>query len=220
MTLTEYIAQNPMSFQTFVHLVVDVQRFFCDPTYVHAYPKDHPDKEPARGTKHTDMVSRHIAQITPAFRNLSIPTVIVYANEHEPCWHGARKKAMYKAWGGFHYLQPDKGDILIDKNRKSAFLQTKLHKKLTKLGRTNILLSGFNSGACIAATAKSGIALNYNIWLQTDCIGQDNDYEYFIGEHIDQMRKIGTFETTSQESLLQLACIQPPSPNDFIDIPH
>lgn len=66
-------------------------------------------------------------------------------------------------------IAPHKGDIIIGKQRFSAFFGTRLDIILRGLGATDIYITGTQYPNCIRATAVDAISYNYNTTIVTDC---------------------------------------------------
>jgi nicotinamidase-related amidase len=148
---------------TMAHVIVDVQRAFCDPEY------------DWRGTKETVATAKHISRIAAAFRKHNIPTYIVYMTHGDPA---------EIACGGFHEFQPEPSDILMPKKTISAFESGPLRNELlyNKNCHQNagyerhidtILLSGFNASACVRETAIDARAYDFDTYVMKDCVGND-----------------------------------------------
>ncbi len=134
-------------------LVIDVQKHFCDPAQ-------------ARGTKDTDKIAKHIANIVPAFRKADLPIYNIYYYHED----------VARDYIDFHHYAPEGADITHAKYRASAFdgehggafaaqLKAREHK--------NLLLVGFNASACIAETVKDAQKLGFQCAIAVDAIGND-----------------------------------------------
>ena len=135
----------------YAHLVIDVQRQFCDPSYS------------VSGTKTTDNIARGIARLTPLFREAGIPTYMIYKQR----W----SEPSEQAWGGFHRVKPAKGDVVFGKHMHSAFEYTDLGDQLRARGIKTLLVSGFDIECCINASVQDALREDFNVWVLKDCIG-------------------------------------------------
>ncbi len=66
-------------------------------------------------------------------------------------------------------LKPEKGDIVIEKRRFSAFFRTDLDITLKELGIDTLLLAGINTHVCVLATAFDAVSSDFNVILLEDC---------------------------------------------------
>lgn len=144
----EFKIVNPSEF---AHLVVDVQRDFCDP------------RAGKYGTRQTDAVAGEIARVTPVFRKAGMPTYLIYCQK----W----TEPPEQAFGGFHKIQPAPDDIKFGKVMQSAFEYTDLAETLRKAGAKTLLVSGFHISACVNATVQSALREHFKVWVLNDCIG-------------------------------------------------
>lgn len=79
---------------------------------------------------------------------------------------------LYGTWGAELYrLGLQRGDLLVTKNRYSAFLGTNLDLVLRSRGIRNLALTGFMANVCVEATARDAFQLNYLVYLLEDCVG-------------------------------------------------
>ncbi len=67
-------------------------------------------------------------------------------------------------------LNIQKDDTTLIKKRYSAFFGTDLHKLLSSIGITNIILAGVNSHACIRTSAVDAYQQDYTVVLASECI--------------------------------------------------
>jgi len=137
--------------ERYAHLVVDVQRHFCDP------------RTSEHGTRQTDAVAREIARVTPIFREAGMKTYMVYFQK----W----SEPPEKAFGGFHRVQPAASDVLLGKITPSAFEYNDLAERLRNAGIDTLLVSGFQLNNCVNATVQSALREDFKVWALSDCIG-------------------------------------------------
>jgi len=163
-------------------LVIDVQKEFCDP-------------HGERGNKQTAEVSRRIGSLVPEFRKAGIPVYMVYFSYDE-------KKANEI---DFYEVTPDKDDILVAKNRDSAFKGSNIETLLQKAGHRKLLTCGFNLNACVYSTVLDARSNGFQVTLLRDLVGNDkrNDNRYTSG-CVREMREKGIEFTRSREVLQSL----------------
>jgi len=68
-------------------------------------------------------------------------------------------------------LRPEKGDMILEKRRFSAFFKTDLDITLRTLGLDTIVVCGMNTHVCVMFTAWDGLANDFNAILIEDCCG-------------------------------------------------
>lgn len=190
--LAEFLGVDTVDFKlvspaSCAHVIIDVQKEFCDPFHG------------MRGTFRTHRKASKIARIKPAFARAGVRTVVVYfGEEHE---------GLEEACGGFHKITIDENDILVKKNRDSAFEGSNIEEILKQHGIDTLFISGFNARACVRSTVLDGLQRHFNIALMADCIGQDKLYiPMFPMWHeervcIREMVEAGACETTSETVL-------------------
>lgn len=66
-------------------------------------------------------------------------------------------------------LQPEAGDIRIDKYRMSGFWDTPLDSILRNLGKTTLFFTGVNADQCVMTTLQDANFLGYDCILLEDC---------------------------------------------------
>jgi nicotinamidase-related amidase len=76
-------------------------------------------------------------------------------------------------------LMPDlklgKEDLLIDKNRYSAFFKTGLDEKLRTRGISELIITGVITNCCCETTAREGFVRDYRIFFVSDATATAND---------------------------------------------
>lgn len=187
-SLAKFFGRKKLEFRLvepsrYAHLVVDVQRNFCDPL------------AGKRGTRETDAVASEISRITPVFRNAGMPTYLIFCQK----W----SEPADKAFGGFHKIQPAPTDILFGKISESAFEYSDLAETLKKAGTKTLIVSGFNTSACVNATVQGGLSEDFDVWVLKDCIANGKNFpkpEPFL----DLMRDRGAQLMTSRQALKRL----------------
>jgi nicotinamidase-related amidase len=68
-------------------------------------------------------------------------------------------------------VAPLGGEIVIAKGLPNSFAGTSLHEELQKLGRDNLILTGFQTHMCVSATARSALDHGYRSTVVADCCG-------------------------------------------------
>jgi ureidoacrylate peracid hydrolase len=74
-------------------------------------------------------------------------------------------------------LVPERGDVVIYKNRFSGFYQTDLDAILKRMGIRHLVVTGCTTSVCVDSTIRDAMFRGYRCVLLTDCtaepIGQD-----------------------------------------------
>lgn len=65
-------------------------------------------------------------------------------------------------------FEPRPGEIVVTKNRYSAFINTNLDLVLRSLGMKTIIATGAATNNCVEATARDGHMLDYNLVFMSD----------------------------------------------------
>jgi nicotinamidase-related amidase len=66
-------------------------------------------------------------------------------------------------------LEPEPGDVLVDKYRMSGFFDTPLESILRNLAVTTLLFAGVNIDQCVLATLTDAACIGYDVVLLEDC---------------------------------------------------
>jgi ureidoacrylate peracid hydrolase len=75
-------------------------------------------------------------------------------------------------WGAeFFEVSPQPGEIIVNKHRYSAFINTRLDSVLRTLKAETLILTGVATNVCVESTARDGYMKDYNIALIKDACG-------------------------------------------------
>ncbi|MDF9839763.1 MULTISPECIES: isochorismatase family cysteine hydrolase [unclassified Paenibacillus] len=67
-------------------------------------------------------------------------------------------------WGAdFFEVSPAPGEIIVNKHRYSAFINTRLDSVLRTLNTETIVMTGVATNVCVESTARDGYMLDYNV---------------------------------------------------------
>lgn len=194
-TLADYFGTAKIDFKLinpadYAHVVIDVQKQFCDPLYGR------------RGTIHTEEISRKIAHSMPLFRQFGIQTLVIYM--------GRPQDHIRVAAGGFHNIKTIKSDLVFKKEEKSPFSSPDFLPLLHDHGIKNMLVSGFNAGACVFDTVVDSLEQGFNVAVMKDLVGQDENRDDLIPVYLEQMqRRFGAYMTSSKEAYEFLGALTP-----------
>ena len=163
-------------------LVVDVQKKFCA-------------KEVGLGNDETVAVSKHIGSLAPEFRKASVPVYAVYCSIP-----GSRQTDFYE-------FEPCFGDVLIGKNRDSAFAGSNIRDILEKDHMKLLLICGFNLNACLKETISDARKAGFDVCLLRDLAGNgilSSGDEDDTRRTLEEMQQEGVMMAQSGEVLEQL----------------
>ncbi len=107
------------------------------------------------------------------------------------------------SWGAefLPEFQPQAGDIVIEKTKFNAFLNTPLDARLRNRGIATLIVTGVYTNVCVGTTAQAGSMLNYHIVVPKDLVvGTEENVHESTLLNID--RWFGT--VTSSDELLQI----------------
>ncbi|EGG75726.1 Peroxyureidoacrylate/ureidoacrylate amidohydrolase RutB [Gluconacetobacter sp. SXCC-1] len=72
-------------------------------------------------------------------------------------------------WGAaYHQVQPERGEIEIQKRLYSCFYGTNLEDILKGRGIDTLVLTGFSTNCCVESTARDGFHRDFNIFIVKD----------------------------------------------------
>ncbi|MCF8496431.1 MAG: isochorismatase family protein [Alphaproteobacteria bacterium] len=166
-----------------VHINIDQQREFVDPSYGEKW-----------GNQRTLNTALHNAKIMPEIKKQGIDNCIVY--------YASEKMSHKKACGGLFAIRPDKRDILIKKNDNSAFNGGDIHEELQKRGKKALWVSGFNAGACVKETVIDAYKQGYEVFVMSDCVENSRSWsEDKKDEHLFYMETQGAKIVSSAQAL-------------------
>jgi nicotinamidase-related amidase len=147
-----------------------------------------------------------IRRVIERCRDLGIP--VIYANDSylDFDWifkfmkkHAVRGTEEVKV---IDEIKPEKGDIVIEKRRFSAFFKTDLDITLKELGIDTVLLAGVNTHVCVLATAFDAVSHDLNVILLEDCCASHKEE---IHEFITKkFRGMPAFRVLSSEEFFTL----------------
>ena len=75
----------------------------------------------------------------------------------------------------FYGLEPAAGDVVLPKNRYSAFVGTPLDTMLRANGITTLILTGVATNVCVESTARQAYTLDYYVVVPRDLTGGVNE---------------------------------------------
>ena len=72
-------------------------------------------------------------------------------------------------WEIYHEVAPIGNEIIIDKFKCSAFLNTNLSEELQKRGTENIIMAGMRTELCVDTTCRVAFEYGYNVIIPKGC---------------------------------------------------
>jgi nicotinamidase-related amidase len=130
-------------------LVNDVQVVYADPMIT--------------GSPETLKAAEKICEVAPLFRTAGIPIYIIYHDEHD--------KGPGFAEGGLYLFQPDPADVLIAKNKLSAFKGSDILTLLKAGKHQTLFTAGFNQDMCKHELEMDGANIGFQMISLGDCSG-------------------------------------------------
>lgn len=100
-------------------------------------------------------------------------------------------------------LKPEKGDIVLEKKRFSAFFRTDLDLILREYGIEKVAIAGVNTHVCVLATALDAISNNFEAIILKDCCASNRrELHNFI---VENYKLIGLEVMSSDEFLKEIS---------------
>jgi len=94
-------------------------------------------------------------------------------NESKPDFVGATKRVKPSVDAADYTIRPEfkpqKGDVVITKQRASAFYGTPLAAHLTQLGVQTVIVCGESTSGCVRASAVDAYSFGYHVVLAEEC---------------------------------------------------
>lgn len=170
-------------------IVVDIQNDFC-----------HPQGKRGNELSEIDSLVDRLSSFIEASREQGIPIIFI-RTEHDKtvdseAWLGRLGKNIDPdtyvpncqpgSWGAeFYRLQPAEKDIVITKNKYSAFVGTNLHQVLQALKRRSLLFTGVATNICVESSLRDAVSHDYYATLVEDCCGT-----FSLEEHQSTIRNV------------------------------
>ncbi|SDG01193.1 ureidoacrylate peracid hydrolase [Fontibacillus panacisegetis] len=151
-------------------LVVDVQNDYC-----------HPDGAMAMVGNDVSGVSGmmpNLHRLLAAAREHKVPIIFVQTFHEEAtdseAWKTrssgkSGKVCRVGSWGAnFFEIAPEPGEIIINKHRYSAFINTRLDSVLRSQKIETLIVAGVSTNVCVESTARDAFMLDYHVVLLSD----------------------------------------------------
>lgn len=151
-------------------VIVDVQNDYC-----------HPDGALAAGGNDVAGVKAmmpRLHSLIDAARAHGVPVIFIQTFHEKatdsPVWasrsgRGSLGVCRKGSWGaGFYEVAPLPEEIVVNKHRYSAFINTRLDSVLRSLRIETLIMTGVSTNVCVESTARDGFMLDYHIVLAED----------------------------------------------------
>ncbi len=156
-------------------VVVDMQNDFCaEGGYL--------QRERGYDVSAIPGIASNIARLIEAARAVGVAIVwirSIYDFKYLTGAHIAKRVTegccMEGSWGAdFYALQPEPGDVIVDKHHYSGFHDTVLDGALRERGIRTLVMTGVATNVCVDSTLRDGFFLGYHIALAEDCVGSNS----------------------------------------------
>ena len=206
-------------------LVIDMQRDFCDPSgYMHTRGED---VGAARS------IVPRIKAVIAAARDAGMK--LVFTREgHRPNLsdlpeskrlktqrsgaeigsHGPLVRLLIRGEHGWDFiddLQPEDGDIVIDKSGTGSFHGTDLDTVLRNQGIQHLILTGVTTGVCVSSTAREAADRGYGVLVLEDCCAEPDPENHQMAVRLLKIE--GGYLATVADSTAFLEGVGPASRN-------
>jgi ureidoacrylate peracid hydrolase len=121
-------------------------------------------------------------------------------------------------WGAeFFEVAPLPSEIIVNKHRYSAFINTRLDTVLRTLRIETLVMTGVSTNVCVESTARHGFMLDYNIALVSDACASTSraahdmtleNIDGFFGSVVNTNELINVWKLLVQEKF-EAAAIKP-----------
>ena len=131
-----------------------------------------------RPTAHPkEAILARTAELIGAFRRLGLPIVLATVDGTPPgrTQYGEGARTFPAGWAELAPELPTHADdILVTRTTWSAFAGTDLHATLTRLGVTQVVLTGVATSFGIESSARQAYDLGYNVAIVIDAVTDPN----------------------------------------------
>jgi len=150
-------------------LVIDMQKYFCDPD------------APAYGFDF-ELILEPINILIEAFNGLPVYATRYYSKDgKDPTakwWNAALE--INSEWTALdHRLKLPFGAVLLDKHLYGAFSSTDLDKQLKKAGVDSVVICGVMTDLCCETTAREAFQLGYTVYFMGDATATSEPMLHF-----------------------------------------
>jgi len=112
--------------------------------------------------------------------------VIVVDMQNDFCTEGGAMDTIGLGTG-LDEIAPQAGEMIVQKHRYSAFIDTPLQQLLRNRGIKTILVTGVGTNGCVECTARDGFMLDFFTITVSDCC-----MTYWPEQHVGSLRDLET----------------------------
>lgn len=168
------LTEHPFSAKGTALLVIDMQRYFTDPSSHASFSQ-------------ADEIVENIQQLLAAFRSCRLPLIFT-----RHALLSAKEAGLMRSWWGDvlmegdpfsvidDRLRPMVGEKVVRKTRYSAFVETDLDAVLKDLGISRVVIVGVMTHLCCESTARDAFMRDYEVFFVVDATATD-DEELHLG---------------------------------------
>ena len=128
-------------------------------------------------------ISDKVLSLINACRSAQLKIVFTRHGVHDPqsdggmltTWWGELIIHGSEAWEFYQEVKPNSADLIIDKNRYSAFQGTDLDLWLRKNGVEDLIISGVMTNLCCETTARDAFGHDYRVFFVADATATINE---------------------------------------------
>jgi len=212
------LEQKLMNSRTAI-VVVDVQNDYC-----------HPEGALAQAGNDIGAVADmmpNLHRLLAAARVFEVPVIFIQTFHEEAtdseAWRGrsnGRSMAVCRkgSWGAdFYEVAPEPGEVVVNKHRYSAFVNTRLDSILRSQKIETLIMTGVSTNVCVESTARDGFMLDYHIVLLRDACASYStqahemtikNIEGYFGEVTDTREVISLWERAGKTTVNPMTMTQ------------
>lgn len=212
------LEQKLMNSRTAI-VVVDVQNDYC-----------HPEGALAQAGNDIGAVADmmpNLHRLLAASRVFEVPVIFIQTFHEEAtdseAWRGrsnGRSMAVCRkgSWGAdFYEVAPEPGEVVVNKHRYSAFVNTRLDSILRSQKIETLIMTGVSTNVCVESTARDGFMLDYHIVLLRDACASYStqahemtikNIEGYFGEVTDTREVISLWERAGKTTVNPMTMTQ------------
>lgn len=122
------------------------------------------------------------------------------------------------SWGAdFYEVAPEPGEVVVNKHRYSAFVNTRLDSILRSQKIETLIMTGVSTNVCVESTARDGFMLDYHIVLLRDACASYStqahemtikNIEGYFGEVTDTREVISLWERAGKTTVNPMTMTQ------------
>jgi ureidoacrylate peracid hydrolase len=212
------LEQKLMNSRTAI-VVVDVQNDYC-----------HPEGALAQAGNDIGAVADmmpNLHRLLAAARVFEVPVIFIQTFHEEAtdseAWRersNGRSMAVCRkgSWGAdFYEVAPEPGEVVVNKHRYSAFVNTRLDSILRSQKIETLIMTGVSTNVCVESTARDGFMLDYHIVLLRDACASYStqahemtikNIEGYFGEVTDTREVISLWERAGKTTVNPMTMTQ------------